>query len=65
MPILLLVIIAPNLAWIFIFTGRGDFTLVFAAWIIMDIGLIALAVHNLKTLRVRAAERFVPSSAPA
>ena len=61
--ILLLVIIVPNLAWIFLFTGRGDFTLVFAAWIIMDIGLLALAIHNLKTLRVRAAERFVPSSA--
>jgi hypothetical protein len=34
-------------------------------WVIMDAALIGLALHNLKRLRERAAERFAASSVRA
>lgn len=60
---LLFVIVLPNLAWIFLFTGVNRFDLVFLTWVVIDAGLIGIALHNLRMLRQRAAERFVASSA--
>jgi hypothetical protein len=62
---LLYVVIIPNVAWIFLLTGRNSgFGLVFCTWIVMDAVLISIATSRLKTLRERAAERFVASSVP-
>jgi ABC-type transport system involved in multi-copper enzyme maturation permease subunit len=60
---LLFVVVLPNVAWIFLFAGVNRFDLVFLAWLVMDALLIAIAMHNLNRLRLRAAERFVASSA--
>jgi ABC-type transport system involved in multi-copper enzyme maturation permease subunit len=61
---LLMVIVIPNAAWILLLTGRSYAPVIFA-WVIMNVGLMALALHNLKSLRERAAERFVANSARA
>jgi hypothetical protein len=60
---LLLVIVLPNLAWIFLLTGRSSMGLVFMTWFIMDATLFMIAATNLRNLRERSAERFVASSA--
>jgi ABC-type transport system involved in cytochrome c biogenesis permease component len=62
---LLMVVVIPNLAWIFLLAGRASYAPVFFTWIIMDAGLLALAWHNLRALRERAAERFVARPAQA
>jgi hypothetical protein len=61
---LLLVIIIPNLAWIFLLAGRPSYAAVFMTWLLIDAGLIVSAWHHLKSLRQRSAERFVASSVP-
>ncbi|HEY6229016.1 MAG TPA: ABC transporter permease subunit [Verrucomicrobiae bacterium] len=63
--VLMLVVVIPNLAWIFLLAGRNSFAPVIFTWVIMDAALIAIAAHNLRRLRERAAERFGASSARA
>jgi ABC-type transport system involved in cytochrome c biogenesis permease component len=59
---LLLVVVIPNAAWIFLLTGRSSMGLVFLTWFIMDVALIGIALQNLSHLREKAAERFVPTT---
>lgn len=59
---LLLVIVLPNFAWMIIMAGRNSFVPIFMIWFAVDAVLIAIAVRNLKQLRARSAERFLPSS---
>lgn len=61
---LLFVVVLPNLAWVFLLTGRSQFEIVFLTWFIMDAIMVGIALHNLNALRQRAAERFSASSAP-
>jgi hypothetical protein len=63
--VLMLVVVIPNLAWIFLLAGRNSFAPVIFTWVIMDAALIAIAAHNVRRLRERAAERFGASSARA
>jgi ABC-type transport system involved in cytochrome c biogenesis permease component len=60
---LLLIVVAPNAAWLFLFTGSSSFVPVFVTWFAVDIAIMILAKANLKTLRGRASQRFVSNFA--
>jgi ABC-type transport system involved in cytochrome c biogenesis permease component len=56
---LIFVVVVPNIAWIFLLTGRFAMGPVLLIWCAMDAALIAIASRNLSTIRQKAAERFV------
>lgn len=60
---LLLVIVLPNVAWIFLLTGRtASLGIVFLTWFLMDLALLGIGSTNLQNMRERAAEGFAAHS---